>query len=39
MSSLEEDVKDLKTIIARQQQLIELLVESDELDIKSWIKA
>lgn len=39
MTSLEEDVKDLKTIIARQQQLIELLVESDELDIKSWIKA
>lgn len=39
MTSLEEDVKDLKTIIAKQQQLIELLVESDELDIKSWIKA
>ena len=39
MTNLEEDVKDLKTIIARQQQLIELLVESDELDIKSWIKA
>lgn len=39
MTTLESDVKDLKKIIAQQQQLIKLLVESDELDIKSWIKA
>lgn len=36
---LESDVQDLKVLIANQQQLIELLIKSDELDIKSWIKA
>lgn len=39
MTQLEKDVGDLKTIIQKQQELIELLIKSDELDIKSWIKA
>lgn len=38
MTQLEADVRDLKTIAERQQELIELLIASDELDIKSWIK-
>lgn len=38
MQQLESDVQDLKTIAERQSQLIELLIRSDELDIKSWIK-
>ena len=38
MTKLEADVKDLKDLIATQQKLIELLIKSDELDIKSWIK-
>ena len=38
MTKLETDVKDLKDLIAAQQKLIELLIKSDELDIKSWIK-
>ena len=38
MAQLETDVRDLKELIAKQQQLIELLIKSDELDIKSWIK-
>lgn len=39
MDNLETDVHDLKEVLARQQKLIELLISSDELDIKSWIKA
>ena len=39
MSQLETDVRDLKELIAKQQQLIGLLIKSDELNIKSWIKA
>lgn len=39
MSQLETDVSELKAIAERQAQLIELLTKSDELDIKSWIKA
>lgn len=38
MTELEKDVHDLKIIAERQQELIELLITSDELDIKSWIK-
>ena len=38
MGTLETDVADLKTLINKQQELIELLIQSDELDIKSWIK-
>ena len=38
MTKLEKDVHDLKLIAERQQELIELLIASDELDIKSWIK-
>lgn len=38
MSNLEDEVKDLKALAQRQQALIELLIKSDELDIKSWIK-
>ena len=39
MGALEENVKALTEIAKRQQEMIELLVQSDELDIKSWIKA
>ena len=38
MTQLETDVKDLKDIVKRQNELIELLILSDELDIKAWIK-
>lgn len=38
MKQLEADVTDLKKIAERQAELIELLIKSDELDIKSWIK-
>lgn len=38
MKTLETDVTDLKNLITKQQALIELLIQSDELDIKSWIK-
>ena len=38
MDNLENDVADLKLFAQRQQELIELLIRSDELDIKSWIK-
>ena len=38
MTVLEGNVKELTAIAKRQQELIELLVQSDELDIKSWIK-
>lgn len=38
MSQLESDVVDLQTLLAEQQKLIKLLIKSDELEIKSWIK-
>lgn len=38
MSNLEEDVTLLKQTIEKQEALIRLLIKSDELDIKSWIK-
>lgn len=38
-SQLEKEVADLKILIAKQQDLIGLLIKSDELNIKSWIKA
>ena len=38
MTVLVGNVKELTAIAKRQQELIELLVQSDELDIKSWIK-
>lgn len=38
MDKLETDTADLKELIVKQQKLIELLIKSDELDIKSWIK-
>lgn len=38
MSELEEAVKALKDIAAHQEDMIELLVESDKLNIKCWIK-
>ena len=38
MTHMENDIKDLKLIISQQKELIELLIKSDELDIKSWIK-
>ena len=38
MSKTEKDVKDLTKLIQQQAELIELLVQSDELNIKSWIK-
>lgn len=39
IAKLETEVSDLKTMIANQERLIQLLIKSDELDIKSWIKA
>lgn len=39
MNQLETNVKELTEIAQRQQELIELLIKSDELSIKSWIKA
>lgn len=39
MDALEQDVRELKEIAERQQKLIELLIQSDELNIKAWIKA
>jgi len=39
IATLETEVADLKTLIVKQQKQIDLLVKSDELDIKSWIKA
>ena len=38
MKQLETDVADLKKLVEQQAKLIELLIKSDELDIKSWIK-
>ena len=38
MDDLEATTKELKDMAARQQELIELLIESDELSIKTWIK-
>ena len=38
MADLEEAVKELKDIAARQEKMITLLINSDELDIKCWIK-
>ena len=35
---LEDNLTELKKIAAEQQKQINLLVRSDELDIKSWIK-
>lgn len=39
MDALEENVKKLTEMAEKQQKMIELLIQSDELDIKSWIKA
>lgn len=39
MAALEKQIGKLTEIIEKQQQQIELLIKSDELDIKSWIKA
>lgn len=39
MTTLENNVKKLTEIAEQQKEMIELLVQSDELDIKSWIKA
>lgn len=38
MSQTEADISDLKTIIQKQQEQIDLLIESDKLNIKTWIK-
>lgn len=38
MTQLETDVRDLKILVQQQAKMIELLIQSDELDIKSWIK-
>ena len=39
ISNLETKESELEAILKRQQELIDLLVMSDELDIKAWIKA
>lgn len=36
---LESETKELKALVQAQTKLIDLLIKSDELDIKSWIKA
>ena len=38
IDTLETTIKKLTTILETQQKQIKLLIESDELDIKSWIK-
>ena len=38
MSQTETNVSDLKKIIQKQQTQIDLLIESDKLNIKTWIK-
>lgn len=38
INTLENAVADLTTIIQQQQKSIDLLLKSDELDIKAWIK-
>lgn len=37
--ALEKSVTNLNNVVAEQQKLLQLLVESDELDIKAWLKA
>lgn len=39
MDALEANVQKLTALAEAQQKMIELLIQSDELDIKSWIKA
>lgn len=39
MDTLEENVKELRKIAERQAELIQILIQSDQLDIKSWLKA
>lgn len=39
LAQLEKLVAKQTTLIEKQQQQIDLLIESDKLDIKSWIKA
>lgn len=38
LKKLEENYAKLSEILIRQQQTLDLLMESDELDIKTWIK-
>lgn len=39
IAALEKSVTTLNNVVAEQQKLLQLLVESDELDIKAWLKA
>lgn len=39
MDLLEDNVKELRKIAENQERLINLLIQSDQLDIKSWLKA
>ena len=39
IAALETSVTNLNNVVAEQQKLLQLLVESDELDIKAWLKA
>lgn len=38
IADLEISLKEVQSVLATQQQLIELLIRSDELDIKAWIQ-
>lgn len=38
LQKLEENYSKLSEILIKQQQTLDLLMESDELDIKTWIK-
>lgn len=38
LQKLEENYAKLSEILIKQQQTLDLLMESDELDIKTWIK-
>lgn len=38
LQKLEENYTKLSEILIKQQQTLDLLMESDELDIKTWIK-
>ena len=39
IAALESSVTQLNTMVAQQQEILQLLVESDELDVKAWLKA
>jgi hypothetical protein len=39
MTKLESEEADLETRLQTQEELLSLLIESDQLNIKAWIKS